>query len=102
MKTRLSLRLTGLTIALFTFATAANAQVTIEMANIRCEQYLAMPVNQSREFSAWMSGWFSYKIGKTWVDLVAYEKNIKNVQAWCKYHPNQTVMSGLQRATNSK
>jgi hypothetical protein len=78
----------------------ANAQVTIEMGNIRCEQYLAMPAAQSREFSAWMSGWFSYKIGKSWVDLVAFEKNIKNVQAWCKYHPRETVMSGLQKATS--
>jgi hypothetical protein len=102
MKTHLSLRLTGLAIALSVVATTANAQVTIEMANIRCEQYLAMPVNQSREFSAWMSGWFSFKIGKSWVDLVAFEKNIKNVQAWCKYHPKETVMSGLKNATSQK
>jgi len=50
----------------------------------RCEQYLAMPMDQSRDFSAWMSGWFSYKLGKTWVDLVAYRKNIENVKAWRK------------------
>jgi hypothetical protein len=95
-------RLAVLAFAMTALASAANAQMTVEMANIRCEQYLAMPVNQSREFSAWMSGWFSYKIGKSWVDLVAFEKNIKNVQAWCQYHPKETVMSGLQKATNPK
>jgi hypothetical protein len=97
-----TLRSAVLALAMTVLAGVANAQVTIEMANIRCEQYLAMPVNQSREFSAWMSGWFSYKLGKTWVDLVAFEKNIKNVQAWCKYHPKETVMSGLQNATSPK
>jgi hypothetical protein len=101
MKILLSpVKLAVLSVAMTALAGGANAQVTIEMANIRCEQYLAMPVNQSREFSAWMSGWFSFKIGKTWVDLIAFEKNIKNVQAWCKYHPKETVMSGLQKATS--
>ena len=98
----LSLRLTISAIATLAFAATANAQVTIEMANIRCEQYLAMPAAESRDFSAWMSGWFSYKIGKSWVDLVAFEQNIKNVQAWCKYHPKETVMSGLKNASSPK
>jgi hypothetical protein len=97
-----SVRFVVLSVAMVASAGVANAQVTIDMANIRCEQYLAMPVNQSREFSAWMSGWFSFKIGKSWVDLVAFEKNIKNVQAWCKYHPKETVMSGLKNATSQK
>jgi hypothetical protein len=89
-------------LAISAFAATANAQVTIEMANIRCEQYLRMPAADSRDFSAWMSGWFSYKIGKSWVDLVAFEKNIKNVQAWCRYHPKETVMSGLKNATGQR
>lgn len=92
-------RLIGLTIAIWTIPIAASAQLTIEMANIRCEQYLAMNPAQSRDFSAWMSGWFSYQLGKTTVDLVAHQKNIANVKAWCQYHPRETVMSGLKNAT---
>jgi len=76
-----------------------NAQMTVDMSAIRCEQYLAMPPGQARDFSAWISGWFNYKMGKAWVDLVAYEKNISSVSAWCKYHPKDTVMSGLKNAT---
>jgi len=78
---------------------AANAQLSVEMRNIRCEQYLAMSPSQSSAFSAWMSGWYSYKIGKTGVDLIAYQKNIENVKAWCRYHPQDTVMSGLDKST---
>jgi hypothetical protein len=80
----------------------SNAQVSVEMANVRCEQFLAMSPEQSRDFSAWMSGWYSYKIGKTWVDLVAHQKNITNVQDWCKYHLRDTVMSGLDLAVERK
>jgi len=98
----MTFRLGSLAIAIFIVPIAANAQLTIEMANIRCEQYLAMTPAQSRDFSAWMSGWFSYQLGKTTVDLVAHQKNIENVKAWCQYHPRETVMSGLKNATGAQ
>ena len=93
------LRLMSLASLIWILPVSANAQLTIEMANIRCEQYLAMTPSQSRDFSAWMSGWFSYQLGKTTIDLVAHQKNIQNVKAWCQYHPRETVMSGLKNAT---
>jgi hypothetical protein len=96
-------------IATFSFAIAvwilpvsANAQLTIEMASIKCEQYLAMSPSQSRNFSSWMSGWFSYQTNRTSVDLLAHQKNIATVKTWCKYRPKETVMSGLQNATGTK
>lgn len=76
---------------------AANAQITIDMAAIRCDQYLAMSPDQSRDFSAWMSGWFSYQTRRTFVDLALHQKNIANLKAWCQYHPQESVMDGLQR-----
>ena len=98
----MKVRLASLAFAIAIFPMAANAQLTVTMDRIRCEQYLAMAPAQSENFSAWMSGWYSYKVGKTWVDLVAFEKNINNVKAWCKYHPNETVMSGLDKATSGQ
>jgi hypothetical protein len=86
----------GITLAIL--PAAANAQVTVRMANIRCEQYLAMSAAQSRNFSSWLSGWYGYKSGRTKIDLVAHEKNIVNLKDWCKYHPKETVMSGLDHA----
>ena len=99
MTMQLPLKVAGLALATCIFGTTANAQVTIEMRKIKCAQYLAMTPAESESFSAWMSGWYSYQTGKTWVDLIAYQKNVRNVKAWCKYHPNETVMSGLDKAT---
>jgi HdeA/HdeB family protein len=87
-----------LTFAISIIPVVANAQLTIDMGNITCGQYLAMPPSQSDNFSAWMSGWFSYQSHKTYVDLVAHQKNIANVKEWCKYHPSESVMTGLQKA----
>ena len=74
----------------------ASAQLTIDMGRITCEQYLAMPPSQSNDFSAWMSGWFSFKNDRPFVDLVVHQKNIASVKEWCKFHPNESVMTGLK------
>ncbi|MFY9836713.1 MAG: HdeA/HdeB family chaperone [Xanthobacteraceae bacterium] len=92
----------GITVATLILPVAANTQITIQMANIRCDQYLAMPPSDSERFSAWMSGWFSYQTRTPWVDLLAYRQNIANVKAWCQKYPNEKVMSGLKQATGTK
>ena len=96
------LMLIVLTVATLMIPVAADAQVTIQMANIRCDQYLAMPPSDSERFSAWMSGWFSYQTRTPWVDLVAYRQNIANVKAWCQKYPSEKVMSGLKAATGTQ
>ncbi len=92
---RLRLICTAFTILLL--PVAANAQITIDMGAIRCDQYLAMSPAQSRDFSAWMSGWFSYQTRREFVDIELHQKNIANLKAWCQYHPQEGVMAGLQR-----
>jgi hypothetical protein len=100
----MKLRVIAVTVAVATLIlpAAVRAQITIQMANIRCDQYLAMPPSDSERFSAWMSGWFSYQTRTPWVDLLAYRKNIANVKAWCQKYPNEKVMSGLKQATGTK
>lgn len=82
-----------------TVAVPIEAQTAIEMRKVTCVQYLAMTLPESKRFSAWMSGWYSYQVGKTRVDVIAYRKNVESVKAWCGYHPQETVMSGLDKAT---
>ena len=77
---------------------AANAQLTIDMGRITCDQYLAMSPSQSNDFSAWMSGWFSFKNDRPFVDLVVHQKNVASVKERCKFHPSESVMTGLQKA----
>jgi len=80
-------------------AAAIEAQTTIAMRKVTCVQFLAMTLPESKRFSAWMSGWYSYETGKTSVDVTVYQKNVENVKAWCRFHPQETVMSGLDQAT---
>jgi len=84
--------------AILLLPSTASAQVTIDMGAFTCAQYLAMSPSMSRDFSAWMSGWFSYQTRSTAVDVLVHQKNIANVKSWCQYHPQASVMSALQNS----
>ena len=81
---------------------AANAQVSIDMTKITCQQYLAFPDENARVFNAWMSGWFNQKTGSVSVDLNAYARNVENVRKWCASNLQDSVFSGLTRATQAR
>jgi HdeA/HdeB family len=94
----MKLRLIYTAFAVLLFPVTANAQVTIDMAALTCSQYLAMSPSTSRDFSAWMSGWYSYQTRRTFVDVLAHQKNIANYKSWCQYRPQASVMEALQSA----
>jgi hypothetical protein len=93
----MKIRLMSAALAVSLFPVAANAQVTIDMGAFTCGQYLAMTPAMSRDFSAWMRGWFSYHTRRTFVDVTLHETNIANLKAWCQFHSQESVMAGLQR-----
>jgi HdeA/HdeB family len=80
----------------------SQGQYMINMSLVTCSQYLALPPDQSRIFSAWMSGWFNQKTGYTYINLQAYARNVENVKAWCASNPGELLMTGLQRATSKE
>jgi hypothetical protein len=99
MKLKTLAVLVCLTIAVSLSLPSLRAQVMIDMSKVTCADYLAMPPDKSRTFSAWMSGYFNQKLGYAWVDLNAFARNIANVKQWCASYPNETVMTGLKWAT---
>jgi hypothetical protein len=94
---KMKLRLMSAAFAISLLPVAANAQVTIDMGALTCEQYLAMSPSRSRDFSAWMSGWYSYETRRTNVDVLAHQKNIASLKSWCQSSPQASVMTALQR-----
>ena len=42
-----------------------KAQVMIDMTRITCADYLAMPLDETLNYAAWMSGYYSQRTGKT-------------------------------------
>jgi hypothetical protein len=93
---KMKLRLISAAFAVALLPGAANAQVTIDMGALTCDQYLAMSPSRSRDFSAWMSGWYSYQTRRRTVDVLAHQKNIESLKSWCQLRPRASVMAALQ------
>jgi hypothetical protein len=79
------------------FASEALA-TTVDIRNITCSDYLAMPASPSSKFSAWMTGWFSYQSRRTFVDFDLHRANVASVKAWCQSNPSASVMVGLEKS----
>ena len=94
----MKLRLISTALAISLLPMAAIAQTTIDMSAFTCSQYLSMSPTRSRDFSAWMSGWFSYQSRKTSVDVLLHQSNIASLKAWCQSHPGVNVMDALKTA----
>ena len=94
----LRMRLISTAFAICLLPAVANAQVIIDMGAFTCDQHLAMSPAMSRDFSAWMSGWFSNQTGKRVVDVLVHQKNIAIVKSWCQSNPQAGVMTALQSA----
>ena len=98
----MKIRLIGTAFAIALLPAAANAQTTIDMSAFTCGRYLAMSPTMSRDFSAWMSGWFSYQTDRPFVDVLAHQQNIANLKSWCTARPQASVMDALQAAIGLK
>jgi hypothetical protein len=94
----MKVQLISAALAISLLPVAAKAQVTVDMSAFTCAQYLAMSPSMSRDFSAWMSGWYSYQTRSTVVDVLAHEKNIAKLKSWCQFRPQTSVMTALQNA----
>jgi len=94
----MKLRLISAAFAISLLPVTANAQVTLDMGAMTCGQYLAMSPSTSRDFSAWMSGWYSYQTRRTFVDVALHLRNIASVKSWCQLRPQESVMAALEAA----
>ena len=94
----MKLRLISAAFAISFLPMTANAQLVIDMGAFTCGQYLAMPAATSTNFSAWMSGWYSYQTRRTFVDIIVHQNNIAKLKSWCERNPQTSVMSALQAA----
>ena len=87
-----------LAIAMMVAPASGQAQMTIDMSRVTCANYLAMPPDQTRTFSAWMSGWFNHKKGYISVGFNDFVSNIASIKQFCTTAPMETIMGVLERA----
>jgi len=86
--------LPSLVLALLTVSTA-QAQVTLDVSKITCEQLLQNKVAAPRVLGDWLSGYYNGKRNNT-LDTQAVEKNCSKMMNYCRSHLNMAVMQAVE------
>ena len=82
---------------------AADAQVTIEVSQITCEQYLGFSVADPRDINIWLSGYYHGKEGSTVFEPHRLRETAEKVKAECLKQANAKlpVMQAVQKVQGS-
>jgi acid stress chaperone HdeB len=88
-----------LTSALLTFVEipTMQAQVTIDVSKITCEQLVMEQLDWTqREVVFWLNGYYNGKRNNTTVEPEAVKKNEEKVNQYCYGHRDTTVMDAIK------
>jgi HdeA/HdeB family len=83
--------------ALLVFAyIPAQAQVTVDVAKITCEQFVLEKPVPSKYVVLWLSGYYNGKRNNTIIEPEAMDKNEEKVAFYCNLHREVTVMDAVK------
>jgi acid stress chaperone HdeB len=85
------------TLFMFAQVTAPQAQVTVDVVKITCEQLLtaALPLT-SRDVILWLSGYYHGKHDNTIIEPGAIERDANKLNQYCFEHGETTVMDAVK------
>ncbi|WP_395665066.1 HdeA/HdeB family chaperone [Methylocella sp.] len=78
-------------------ASAARAQVMVDMSLITCKQLVESPEERMPFITAWMAGYFGAKENRSTIDLRYLARNIKVATEYCRSHGSETVMQAVEK-----
>jgi acid stress chaperone HdeB len=87
----------GLTAALLV-TSIAQAQTTIDVAKITCEQFVLMTVAEPEQIAIWLSGYYHGKRNSTTVDVEQLKDYARRVKVHCLYQDKGgTLMQAVEK-----
>jgi len=75
---------------------AAQAQVTIDVAKITCNQFMFGNIVDSRTMSIWLSGYYNGTLNNTLIDVPAMKERAREVVRYCMDHPEVILMDAVK------
>jgi acid stress chaperone HdeB len=77
----------------------AQAQVTIDITKITCNEFLAGQLTDSRSLAIWLNGYLNGARGKTLIDPLTVGEN--NLIDYCISHNNMLVLDAAQNVAGA-
>ena len=70
---------------------SGQAQVTIDVTKVNCDQFVHHKISEPRLIAAWLSGYYSAKRNNRVLDLQTFEQNMSKVTNFCSDEKNFKV-----------
>jgi acid stress chaperone HdeB len=87
-----------LTLMLTAFmVSAAQAQVTVEVSKITCEEFASYKIMDPEKIAIWLSGYYNGKQGNTSIDRVQFNENTKKLEEYCLQNGELPVMQAFEK-----
>ena len=80
-------------VAIFALAASqsAQAQVTVDVTKVNCDQFVHHKISEPRLIAAWLSGYYNAKRNNRVIDLQTLEENMSKVTNYCSDEKNFKV-----------
>ena len=73
----------------------AQAQVTIDMSKVTCEQFLGYRIINPNDIAMWLSGYYNAQRGNTIIDTETLAAQKSKLQEYCLQNHNVPVMQAI-------
>jgi hypothetical protein len=80
--------------------TNAQAQVSIDVAKITCDQFAAYRITDPHNIAIWLSGYYNGKRDNTVIDTQVLNENYTKLRDICVTNPRLTVIQAVERLFN--
>jgi hypothetical protein len=74
----------------------AQAQVTVDVSKITCDQLLMEKPVPAKYVVLWLSGYYNAKRNNTIIEPEAMDQNEQKVDFYCNLHREMTVMDAVK------
>jgi hypothetical protein len=87
-----------LTIAALMLASGsgAQAQVTLDVSKITCDQFTLYRITDPQNIAIWLSGYYHGQRNSTTVDTQQLAGNLQKIKDYCNLRPQETVMHAVE------
>jgi acid stress chaperone HdeB len=92
---KLMLAACGLVLALA--VPAAQAQVTIDISKITCDQYMGYKIINPYHLAMWLSGYYNGQRGNTIIDTETLAAQTSTLQDFCLHNAKVPVMQAIDK-----
>jgi acid stress chaperone HdeB len=74
----------------------AQAQVTLDVSKITCEQYNAYKITNPQNIAIWVNGYYHGKRGDVTLDTQGLVENARKLRDYCRRHRQTLVMQAVE------